>query len=318
MTQQASQQGGQAAQTQLISQNTTALKRMQEETTQQVMDKVTAWQETGELVLPKDYHVGNAIKLAWLYLQTVENNQHQKAIDFCNRDSICNAFLEMVLNGEYPKKHGYFIMYGKELQWNERYLGKLMRAKRDTDVVKVNPQVIYEGDEFVYTIDENGERQLVKHIPSLDNINNTKIIAAYAVVIYKDNSRHIEIMTREQIQKAWEQGPMKGKSGAHVNFTDQMCMKTVMQRACKIELDSKADTAENDDDPNRNQDTAAAERDAAQNFENADAEEIHDEAPKALEAKTDYINMNGKQPDKVPVGNAAADAAPANGRACPI
>ena len=106
------QQGGQQPQTQLTSQNATALKRMQEETTQQIMDRVTGWQETGEVVLPKGYHVGNAIKLAWLYLQTVENLQHQKAIDYCTKDSICNALLNMVINGEYPQKHCYFIMYG--------------------------------------------------------------------------------------------------------------------------------------------------------------------------------------------------------------
>ena len=117
---QTSQQGGQQPQTQLTSQNATALKRMQEETTQQIMERVTGWQETGEVVLPKGYHVGNAIKLAWLYLQTVENLQHQKAIDYCTKDSICNALLNMVINGEYPQKHCYFIMYGNRLEWQER------------------------------------------------------------------------------------------------------------------------------------------------------------------------------------------------------
>ena len=168
MTQTSQQpQGGQQANTQLTSQNATALKRMQEETTQQIMDRVNGWQETGELVLPKGYHVGNAIKMAWLYLQTVENMSKQKAIDVCTKDSICNALLQMVIHGEYPQKHCYFIMYGDRLEWNERYLGKLMRAKRDTEIEKVNAQVIYEGDEFVYTIDDDGQKQLVKHVPNL-------------------------------------------------------------------------------------------------------------------------------------------------------
>ena len=197
------------------------------------MDRVNGWQETGELVLPKGYHVGNAIKMAWLYLQTVENMSKQKAIDVCTKDSICNALLQMVIHGEYPQKHCYFIMYGDRLEWNERYLGKLMRAKRDTEIEKVNAQVIYEGDEFVYTIDDDGQKQLVKHVPNLANIDNTKILAAYAVVINKDGSRHIEVMTRAMIQSAWEQGAMKGKSGAHTKFTDQMCEKTVKNRLTK-------------------------------------------------------------------------------------
>lgn len=318
------QQGGQQPQTQLTSQNATALKRMQEETTQQIMERVTGWQETGEVVLPKGYHVGNAIKLAWLYLQTVENLQHQKAIDYCTKDSICNALLNMVINGEYPQKHCYFIMYGNRLEWQERYLGKLMRAKRDTEIGKVNAQVIYEGDEFVYTIDENGEKQLVKHVPNLANIDNTKILAAYAVVINKDGTRHIEVMTRTQIQKAWEQGAMKGKSGAHTNFTDQMCMKTVIQRACKIALDSTADPGD-DDDPNH-YDEATAEREAAQGRQAIDAEavEVKDEqvaapAPKGLEANASYIDMsNTQQPAVEPAPAANANAGTGASRACPL
>lgn len=322
------QQGGQQPQTQLTSQNATALKRMQEETTQKIMDRVTGWQETGEVVLPKGYHVGNAIKLAWLYLQTVENLQHQKAIDYCTKDSICNALLNMVINGEYPQKHCYFIMYGNRLEWQERYLGKLMRAKRDTEIEKVNAQVIYEGDEFVYTIDENGEKQLVKHVPNLANIDNTKILAAYAVVINKDGTRHIEVMTRTQIQKAWEQGAMKGKSGAHTNFTDQMCMKTVIQRACKIALDSTADPGDgddDDDDPNR-YDEATAEREAAQGRQAIDAEavEVKDEqvaapAPKGLEANASYIDMsNTQQPAAEHAPAANANAGTGASRACPL
>lgn len=321
---QTSQQGGQQPQTQLTSQNATALKRMQEETTQQIMERVTGWQETGEVVLPKGYHVGNAIKLAWLYLQTVENLQHQKAIHYCTKDSICNALLNMVINGEYPQKHCYFIMYGNRLEWQERYLGKLMRAKRDTEIGKVNAQVIYEGDEFVYTIDENGEKQLVKHVPNLANIDNTKILAAYAVVINKDGTRHIEVMTRTQIQKAWEQGAMKGKSGAHTNFTDQMCMKTVIQRACKIALDSTADPGD-DDDPNH-YDEATAEREAAQGRQAIDAEavEVKDEqvaapAPKGLEANASYIDMsNTQQPAAEPAPAANANAGTGASRACPL
>lgn len=321
---QTSQQGGQQPQTQLTSQNATALKRMQEETTQQIMERVTGWQETGEVVLPKGYHVGNAIKLAWLYLQTVENLQHQKAIDYCTKDSICNALLNMVINGEYPQKHCYFIMYGNRLEWQERYLGKYMRAKRDTEIGKVNAQVIYEGDEFVYTIDENGEKQLVKHVPNLANIDNTKILAAYAVVINKDGTRHIEVMTRTQIQKAWEQGAMKGKSGAHTNFTDQMCMKTVIQRACKIALDSTADPGD-DDDPNH-YDEATAEREAAQGRQAIDAEavEVKDEqvaapAPKGLEANASYIDMsNTQQPAAEPAPASNANAGTGASRACPL
>lgn len=318
MTQTSQQGGTQQPQTQLTSQNQTALKRMQEETTNKILDRVKGWQETGEFILPKDYKVGNAIKLAWLYLQTVEDRQHRKAIDVCDNDSICNALLEMVLNGEYPKKHGYFIVYGNRMEWSERYLGRYMRAKRDTEIEAVYPQVVYQGDEFVYTIDELGQYQLVKHVPSLDNLDITKIRAAYAIVVNKDKTRHMEIMTIDQIKKSWQQGAAKGTSGAHTNFTDQMCKKTVIARACKIALDSLADFSDDDDDDNR-KDEATAERDAAQQqVEEAEAVEVHDEAPKGIEAKTNYIDMNGNQPEAEAIPAGAGEQPAASGRACPI
>lgn len=320
MTQTSQQGGTQQPQTQLTSQNQTALKRMQEETTQQILDKVNCWQETGELILPKDYKVGNAIKLAWLYLQTVEDRSHRKAIDVCTKDSICNALLDMVLHGEYPKKHCYFIVYGDRLEWNERYLGKYMRAKRDTEIEAVYPQVVYQGDEFVYTIDELGQYQLVKHVPNLDNLDITKIKAAYAIVVNKDKTRHMEIMTLDQIKKSWMQGATKGTSGAHTNFTDQMCKKTVMARACKIALDSQADFADDDDDNRR--DEATAERDVAQHRQVAEAEavELHDDeqAPKGIEAKTNYIDMNENQPEAEAIPAGSGEQPAASGRACPI
>lgn len=320
MTQTSQQGGTQQPQTQLTSQNQTALKRMQEETTQQILDKVNCWQETGELILPKDYKVGNAIKLAWLYLQTVEDRSHRKAIDVCTKDSICNALLDMVLHGEYPKKHCYFIVYGDRLEWNERYLGKYMRAKRDTEIEAVYPQVVYQGDEFVYTIDELGQYQLVKHVPNLDNLDITKIKAAYAIVVNKDKTRHMEIMTLDQIKKSWMQGAAKGTSGAHTNFTDQMCKKTVMARACKIALDSQADFADDDDDNRR--DEATTERDAAQHRQVAEAEavELHDDeqAPKGIEAKTNYIDMNENQPEAEAIPAGSGEQPAASGRACPI
>ena len=116
-----------------------------------------------------------------------------------------------------------------------------MRAKRDTDIVNVNAQVVYEKDNFVYTVDNDGLLQLVKHETSLANIDNSKIVGAYAVVVNKDGSKRLEVMTMDMIRKAWEQGSMKGGSGAHRNFTDQMAKKTVIARACKIALDSTKD-----------------------------------------------------------------------------
>ena len=252
-----------AAPVQLPSQNNKALKEMQDTTVNAVMKQVEELQQTGGLVLPKDYNVGNALKSAWIYLQTIETRTKQKAIDVCTKLSICNCLLEMVIRGQHPKKHCYFIACGNSLEYWERYTGKLLRAKRDTNIQEVVAQVIYEGDNFVYGVDKNGYYQLIKHETAIENINPDKIKAAYAVVIYKDGNKHLEVMTMDQIRKSWQQGAARGASGAHQNFTDQMCKKTVIARACKIELDSATDGEEEElsmTPPNG----AEAIRDAAQ------------------------------------------------------
>ena len=241
------------------SQSAVALKRFQEETADMVLTRVEAMTEAGELVLPANYHAGNAVKLAWLYLQTVTDKNGKPAVDVCTRESICNCFLEMVIKGlSVGKKQCYFIVTGNQLSFWEDYRGKLMRTKRDTEIADVNPQVIYEGDKFAYSVDENGHYQLVSHETGLSNININKIVGAYAVVIKKDGSRYIEVMTMEQIRNSWMQGAAKGNSGAHTKFTDQMAKKTVLSRACKIALGSSEDEEE------ERPDEATAMRDAAQ------------------------------------------------------
>ena len=144
-------QSGQA-QTQLVTQNNTALKQVQESTITKTLERVNAMQQSGELVLPHGYEAANALKSAWLYLQTVENRGHQKAIDVCSKDSICNCLLEMCIRGEHPKKHCYFIPCGNSLEFWERYTGKVMRAKRDTNIADVHAHTATQRNEDIAEI----------------------------------------------------------------------------------------------------------------------------------------------------------------------
>lgn len=300
-----------AAPVQLPSQNNKALKEMQDTTVNAVMKQVEELQQTGGLVLPKDYNVGNALKSAWIYLQTIETRTKQKAIDVCTKLSICNCLLEMVIRGQHPKKHCYFIACGNSLEYWERYTGKLLRAKRDTNIQDVVAQVIYEGDNFVYGVDKNGYYQLIKHETVIENINPDKIKAAYAVVIYKDGNKHLEVMTMDQIRKSWQQGAARGTSGAHQNFTDQMCKKTVIARACKIELDSATDGEEEDlsmTPPN----SAEAIRDAAQQQITVQANETPQLENKKQETIDFTESANYEPVDEAPQPESKS------GRECPI
>lgn len=308
------QQGTQQPQTQMVSQNPTALKKFGEETISSTLERINAMKGSGELVLPDGYNAGNALKSAWLYLQTIENGRGLKAIDTCTQSSICNCLLEMCIRGEHPKKHCYFIPCGNSLEFWERYTGKLMRAKRDSDIADIYPQVVYEGDEFVYTVDELGRYQLVSHKTNIDNIDISKIKSAYAVVVRKNGDRFLEIMTMEQIRKAWEQGATKGNSKAHNNFGDQMCKRTIISRACKVSLDSSPDGWNNNgvDDGDDNfsmlpPDVSEAERALANSGSTRAA--LPNSRPDAFEATAEYEDVTE---------TAAPKAQTAKGRECPV
>lgn len=220
----------------------TGLKKIEEETTKQVLTYIEDLQNTGEIVLPENYVPGNALKFAWLHLQTVKDKNKRPALEVCTKLSIVNSLLEMTVKGmSVAKGHGAFIVRGNQLTWQDQYFGRLMQAKRDAGVKDVNSGTIYKGDEYVTTRDEKGVKKLVKHDSPIENVNFDNVRGAYAVVEYTDGRLKLTEMTIGQIKKAWDQGDMKGNSGAHKNFTDQMCERTVINRACKIALNSSDD-----------------------------------------------------------------------------
>ena len=283
------------------------LQAKQQEISDSVLERVNAMQQAGELVLPEGYNAGNAVRFAWLAMQEIKDRNGKPALEVCTKTSIANCLLQMIIQGQsIGKKQCYFIVTANQLTYFEDYRGKLMRAKRDTDIKDVNAQVIYEGDEFVYTIDELGQYQLVKHETKLENMNIAKIKAAYAVVIRKDGTRYIEIMNMDMIRASWQQGAAKGNSMAHTKFTDQMCKKTVISRACKVALGSSTDEMEE-------KDPAHLERELAQKA-GAPADEEFEE----LQEAAVVVDTETGEVKQQPAAPAPAPAPANNGGSCPL
>lgn len=200
-----------------------------------VLGRVNELEKEGGLYIPKNYSAANALKSAWLILQNVLDKNDKPALTVCTKESIANSLLDMVIQGLSPvKKQCYFIVRGAQLTLTRSYHGSIAVTKRLNGIEDVFANCIYENDEFEYVLDlKTGMKVITKHIQSFENIDITKIRGAYALILRKDLPPYIEIMNIKQIRLAWEQGSMKGKSGAHVNFTDEMCKKTVINRACK-------------------------------------------------------------------------------------
>ena len=238
-----------------------------ENISEQVLTRIEQFQKDGGLVLPKDYSVENHMKSAWLILQATTDRSDHPALQVCTKESIANSLLDMVLQGlSVSKRQGYFIVYGNKLEFQRSYFGTIALAKRSGGI-KGEPvaNVIYEGDEFAYEIDPKTARiSIVKHEQKLENIDNTKIKGAYALVTLADGSTQTTVMSMAQIRAAWGQGATKGGSPAHKNFAEEMAKKTVIGRACKAIINSSDDAwlyeGKADTDT---ADTAAMQREAA-------------------------------------------------------
>lgn len=266
-----------------------------ENISEQVLARVNTFTEDGGLKLPKNYAVQNHMKSAWLVLQETKDLKGQPALQVCTKESIANALFDMVLQGmSVSMKQGYFIVYGNKLQFQRSYFGTVALAKRCGGIVgEPVANVIYEGDEFIYTIDpKTAKMSIIEHKQKVENIDDSKIKAAYALITRADGSTELTIMSMAQIRAAWNQGATHGASPAHKNFPAEMCKKTVIGRACKLIINSSDDAwlydgKQDEDDV----DTAQQQRNAAQtvNAEVVDfAEEVNDkpaDAEPAVDAK---------------------------------
>lgn len=219
---------------------------IKKDTVDVVENKVREFQKRGELSFPSNYSPENAMRAAWLKLQEITDKNDVPALQSCTRDSIANSLLTMAVYGLTPlKDQGYFIVYGKKLIWQNSYFGNVALWKRFTgselDPVAV---VVYADDELEYDI-VDGEYTITQHKQSLKNIDDNKIVAAYAILTFPDGTKKTTLMTIDQIHKAWAQGQTRGNSPAHKNFPAEMAKKTVINRACKIAIKSSDDSSLN-------------------------------------------------------------------------
>jgi recombination protein RecT len=133
--------------------------------------------------------------------------------------------------------------------------------------------IIYEGDEFKYSVNPiGGTKAIISHVQKFENIDDNKIRGAYATLTLADGTTYVEIMSMAQIRQAWAQGAIKGQSPAHKNFPGEMAKKTVLARACKLFISTSDDGALFEDNVMSDRDPASAA--ALARMEDANVEEL--------------------------------------------
>lgn len=281
--------------------DTTKAVALQRNVCDEVIARVNKLEQDKMLVLPKDYAVENHLKAAWLILQETVDRNNKPVLEVCTKPSIANCLLDMTLQGlSASKKQCYFVAYGNKLTLMRSYFGTVAIAKRAGNI-KTEPiaNVVYEGDEFIYEIDpDTGLTRIVKHTQKMENINMQQIKGAYAIVKLANGQTQVTVMSIQQIKAAWAQGRGGGNTKAHTNFTDEMCKKTVIGRACKMVINSSDDAWLYDG--KRDEMDASAEREEiinqAEQEESTDLPEMTDYEDVTAQPATETVKEKETQP----------------------
>ncbi|MDD6383938.1 MAG: recombinase RecT [Streptococcus hyointestinalis] len=206
----------------------------QKQVTSSVATRIGEMKSEGLMIAP-NYSVNNALSSAYYALK---NSSSGNLLQQCTQESIYNALLEMVTQGLSPaKKQCYFIKYGSDVQLRMSYFGTIKVTKELQDVKDVTANVVYEGDTLEVAV-ENGRKKLVKHEVDWQNADNP-IIAAYCIITRTDGEEFFEVMTKKQIDKSWSKAKTKN---VQIDFPDQMAMRTVINRAAKMFINTSNDS----------------------------------------------------------------------------
>jgi len=115
----------------------------------------------------------------------------------------------------------------KEVIFIPDWRGLISLAKRSEQIKHAYGDVIHEGDEWDY---QKGDDPRLMHKPALTN--RGKMIAAYMIAVLPDDSKHIEVMSVDEINSI--RGRSKAATtGPWVTDYEAMAIKTVVKRGLK-------------------------------------------------------------------------------------
>lgn len=203
----------------------------------------------------------NPLKNNWIEQSGLDENVFNKEVSFaiqhftkntylqkCSAESALKAVMNIAQTGltlNPVSKYAYLIpRYNSQLKTLEcvldpSYMG-LVKLLTDSGSVKhIEAQIIYEGD--LIDVDYASTEKVKKHIPYfLNGKEKGKILAVYSIATLQDDNRHIEIMSKMDIEEIRERSESykaykskKAKSSIWVSDESEMFRKTVIKRHFK-------------------------------------------------------------------------------------
>ena len=177
-----------------------------------------------EAALPKHITVEKFQRVAMTAIQNTP------ALQNADRNSLFGSIVRLAQDGLLPDgREAAIVMFGDKAQAMPMIAGILKKIRQSGEVAKVSAQVVYEKDEFVWSL---GFDEDVTHNPPPLDQPRGKPIGAYATAVLKDGSRLLEVMSLEEIEKVRAVSRAKG-NGPWVSWWGEMARKTVMRRLSK-------------------------------------------------------------------------------------
>jgi len=168
----------------------------------------------------------------------VSSSRNPKLFE-CTKESIAKAVItasEMGLDCSGSLGSGYLVPYfnGKigayEAQFIPGYRGLIDLARRSGHVKSIEAHVVYKDDSLDI---EFGLEPKLSHKPNpMVEPQDKNIVGAYMVAQLIDDAKHVEYMTRAEIDKIRNRSKASN-SGPWVTDYAEMCRKTVVRRGAK-------------------------------------------------------------------------------------
>lgn len=134
----------------------------------------------------------------------------------------------------------HIIPYGNEAQFQIGYKGLAELAYRTGNVVKIDQEVVFKGDEFDWSL---GLDRKLTHKPNagVDRTKYENVVAAYATVKLKDGEILFEVVTKPELDKIKNSAKASGPGTPWATWPAEMAKKTATKRLAKLLPTSKED-----------------------------------------------------------------------------
>lgn len=179
-----------------------------------------------ESALPKDFNRERFVQNCLAVMN--ENPQLAKINPAHVIQGLCKgAYLGL----DFMNKECYLIPYGNSVQFQTDYKGEVKFIKKYSvrKIKDIYAKVVREGDEFIEKITDG--RPSIDFKPVV--FNDSDIIGAFAVVLFRDGGMSYEAMSVKDINSVRNNYSKASQSKAWKYSFDEMCKKTVLRRLAK-------------------------------------------------------------------------------------